>query len=105
MDSARPRGEDLSTTKARTKYLNLLQLGYYDIVAISALCYFLSGDLGYSAEPRGLARLTTATFLRILLLRWPGLRLTRLFSSLCRPAPIRGTDRLPCGSGLNMASW
>ena len=79
MDSARPRGEDLSTTKARTKYLNLLQLGYYDIVAISALCYFLSGDLGYSAEPRGLARLTTATFLRILLLRWPGLRLTRLF--------------------------
>ena len=66
-DSARPRGDDLSTTKARTKYLDLLQQGY--IVAISRPCNTFSRatwatrrgprPIRSLAEPRGLARLTT----------------------------------------------
>ena len=122
MDSARPRGEDLSTTKHSTKYLHLLQQGYYDIVAISPPCATFSRATWATrrgprpvcslAEPRGLAKLTTkerdrlysATFLRILLLRWLGLPLTRRNSSswsnpktleLCRPVPIRDTGPLP----------
>ena len=68
MDSARPRGDDLSTTKARTKYLDLLQQGYYDIVATSPPCATFSRaswatrrgprPIRSLAEPRGLAKLT-----------------------------------------------
>ena len=95
MDSARPRGEDLSTTKHSTKYLHLLQQGYYDIVAISPPCATFPRatwatrrgprPIRSLAEPRGLAKLTAKerdpTFSRIFLFRWLGLPLTQLHSS------------------------